>query len=134
MTSLHEAAQAALDALVRIRAGSGFLGVIAQQDADKAITVLREVLRGDCAADPARPVAFVRKWDCGKLDVYCAKLGQTFNPDQPLYTADAIRAAVEAEREACAKVCEMQAERWKDDRARYTANECASAIRARGAA
>lgn len=49
------------------------------------------------------PVAFVRKWDCGKLDVYCAKLGQTFTPDQPLYTADAIREAVAAERDAQAQ-------------------------------
>lgn len=35
------------------------------------------------------------------------------------------------EREACAKASEQQIERWVDDRARYAASECASAIRAR---
>ena len=31
------------------------------------------------------------------------------------------KAGVEAEREACAKVCEAQIDRWMDDRARYAA-------------
>jgi len=42
------------------------------------------------------------------------------------------KAGVEAEREACAKVCEAQIDRWMDDRARYAASECAAAIRQRG--
>ena len=37
-----------------------------------------------------------------------------------------------AEREASAKVCEQQIERWVDDRARYAASECAIGIRAKG--
>ena len=45
----------------------------------------------------------------------------------PLYTADDLRAAVLAEREACAKVCEET--RFPDS---YTAIRCAAAIRARG--
>ena len=39
-----------------------------------------------------------------------------------------------AEREACAKVCEEQIDRWTDDRARYCASECAATIRARSQA
>ena len=42
------------------------------------------------------------------------------------------KAGVEAEREACAKMCEAQIDRWMDDRARYAASECAAAIRQRG--
>ena len=42
------------------------------------------------------------------------------------------KAGVEAEREACAKVCEAQIDRWMDDRTRYAASECAEAIRQRG--
>ena len=41
------------------------------------------------------------------------------------------KAGVEAEREACAKMCEAQIDRWMDDRARYAASECAEAIRSR---
>lgn len=40
--------------------------------------------------------------------------------------------ATAAEREACAKVCEAQIEEWVDDRPRYAASECATAIRSRG--
>ena len=49
-----------------------------------------------------------------------------------------LRAAVAAEREACAKVCEELREDWLRGRGRYdefkgdSAGECAEAIRARG--
>jgi len=46
--------------------------------------------------------------------------------------AKCVKAAVLAEREACAKVCDYQITRWTDNRARYATGECAAAIRARG--
>jgi hypothetical protein len=46
--------------------------------------------------------------------------------------SNCIEAAVAAERDACAKVCDAQIEEWVDDRPRYAASECAAAIRARG--
>ena len=42
------------------------------------------------------------------------------------------KAGVEAESEACAKMCEAQIDRWMDDRARYAASECVAAIKQRG--
>lgn len=42
-----------------------------------------------------------------------------------------VKEAVLAEREACAKVCEMNAQRWPDARKAYAAHECAAAIRSR---
>ena len=45
----------------------------------------------------------------------------------------AVKAAVEAEREACAKLCIEQSARWHtDQRDVYVAHECAAAIRSRG--
>jgi len=41
-----------------------------------------------------------------------------------------LRAAVLAEREACAKLCEDLSEKWYDEGG--SASDCASAIRARG--
>jgi hypothetical protein len=71
------------------------------------------------------------KWDIHSCGPTCKR-----------YACVAIREAVEAEREACAKVCESEAEMfkscadgandgrydWKEDGAR----DCAAAIRARG--
>ena len=57
----------------------------------------------------------------------------------PLYTADDLQAAVLAEREACAKVCEATAKALEINREdiepmpRTVAIQCAAAIRARGA-
>lgn len=66
------------------------------------------------------------------IEDFCTKSGKYLTNDA---TRDAcIAEAVEAEREACAKASEQQIERWVDDRARYAASECASAIRARGQA
>jgi hypothetical protein len=45
------------------------------------------------------------------------------------YVDKVIEAAILAERERSAGMCERQAERWTDDRARYVAHECAAAIR-----
>jgi hypothetical protein len=46
-----------------------------------------------------------------------------------------VNQAVEAEREACAKVCIEQSARWHTyQRDVYVAHECAAAIRARGQA
>ena len=56
-------------------------------------------------------------------------------PNQPHYVKalieKCVKAAVLAEREACAQASEQQIDRWVDDRARYAASECAAAIRAR---
>lgn len=43
-----------------------------------------------------------------------------------------VEAAVKAEREACAKVCETLWDLRDDEKARMYANKCAKAIRARG--
>ena len=61
--------------------------------------------------------------------------GKLYGKWFPLYTADAIREAVLAEREACAKVCDVIArgggEQVADTFVGVTADACASAIRAR---
>jgi len=51
------------------------------------------------------------------------------------HAVDIARRAVAQEREACAKVCEEQAQNWKNPKYHYaeaSANHCAAAIRARG--
>ena len=52
----------------------------------------------------------------------------------PLYTADDLRAAVLAEREACAKVCEDYTDRYAGCEDEGHGYEIAAAIRARGEA
>ena len=53
--------------------------------------------------------------------------------DAALAEPDAIARAVEAEREACAKVCEERVGYWQRDDIRRDEDEnCAAAIRARG--
>ena len=56
-------------------------------------------------------------------------LKEMIDTGQPYHwEADAIKAAIKIEREACAKLCD---DLWEDD---GTAYECAEAIRARGQA
>jgi hypothetical protein len=58
------------------------------------------------------------KWDIHSCGPTCQR-----------YACVAIREAVEAEREACAKVCESE---WSNVAERMYGEECAAAIRARG--
>ena len=56
-------------------------------------------------------------------------------PDCPTSQARALAKAVHEkalaeERERCAKLCEANAARWNDERAKYVAHECAAALRA----
>ena len=47
-----------------------------------AITAIK-----DCLAQPEQePVAFVKGWNCGRLEVIVRSLNQRFEIDQPLYT------------------------------------------------
>lgn len=95
--------------------------------------------RATLAAEPAQPVAW-RSWtgQCG----YGYWESQTdadlhSDPDYrpvPLYTADAIREAVLAEREACASLIEPKNPRSDWTEYAEAKADCAAMIRARGAA
>ncbi|MTD33989.1 hypothetical protein [Paludibacterium denitrificans] len=72
--------------------------------------------------------------DCGAL-FSAADHGESQQPasTQPVAAPDEVRLAVEAEREACAGVCEMERVQWDISRDGWqSANDCATAIRARG--
>lgn len=49
-------------------------------------------------------------------------------PHQPHYIAAMVRKAVEAEREACAKVCEKRAMHFQSDESTYAAGKKAGAL------
>jgi hypothetical protein len=101
------------------------------------VRVMREALAALAAAlaEPEQkpePVAFAKN---GNL-FWCGDASQMRGVDIDLYPAppqpDAIARAVEAEREACAKVCDDLV-LAHPGRADLTADQCAEAIRARGA-
>jgi hypothetical protein len=76
-----------------------------------------------------------------RLHAEVNELNRTLALQQQSYERE-IQIEVEAEREACAKVCEQQKNRWVDGsdqwgnscpaRLRVTPSSCAAAIRARG--
>lgn len=110
---------------------------------DEALSVIRSALSRHRSS--VESVEFFREADCWirrnpGFSSGVAHMGKEkpfgWPGAEPFYTASTVRsliaAAVERERELCAKVCDGQIERWTDDRARYCASECAAAIRSRG--
>ena len=77
--------------------------------------------------------------DCDPHAVECAKMlamaldGATLQVATPMIT-EAVRAAIAAEREACAAACEEYAHGYLNVAVREIASNCADAIRARGSA
>lgn len=80
-----------------------------------------------------RVVAYVRTDVSGSSDDKEPSAAQPTDADWQDFAEWASRrdqmVSVESIKERCARVCEQQATRWTDDRARYVAHECASAIR-----
>lgn len=74
-------------------------------------------------------IAWAREADQGHAGAECEQFGGGIVSVSTLEFFASLVAA--HEREACAKVCEINSERWTDDRARYAALECAKGVRAR---
>ena len=112
MTDLRKATKMAIDAMI-------------SDDVHKRAVAIVE-LRQALAQSKQEPVAAVVSWDKSMI----TRLAEYVAPATLLYTAPpSIEAAVLAEREACAKVCDLVAKEIDDTNG--TATYCAKAIRAR---
>jgi hypothetical protein len=70
--------------------------------AREAITAIKAALE---AKD--EPVAFVKGWNCGRLEVIVRSLNQRFEIDQPLYTTPPQRTWVGLTDEDKSEICDM---------------------------
>jgi len=136
VNSLREAALEA-ERIISLRRNEG--NPAYEKQAQECLRVLREVL----AAEPAQPVAWMHPdgrvvtantMECALRDGGAMR-SSLIDYTIPLYTADAIREAVEAEREACAKLAENTVcDVHLPTGIRIYGHVAARAIRARGAA
>jgi hypothetical protein len=77
------------------------------------------------------PVAWMHTTAAGLVYFRKKPHDKVFSP-QAVYTAEQVAAAIAAEREACAKVCEERQEVFQKYYTKGLAAMCAEAIRARG--
>ena len=126
MTTLREAAQQALEALEKLVVGSEYEEAV---EAERAMDALRAAL-----AEPMEPVNKTPAWWMDGLTATLMREGYRKCAEEQRTTqfCGLLDAAVKAEREACAKVCEDLEDRENPYERNVAVLDCASAIRARG--